>query len=165
MTPALGSPRHTSAHRVSPQQRGCEYSNAIAFHGPKILQQTTQNSVYPAEYAMEANDPTPSADIDQLDRVQRLGTRLVRALRHVPYEERLRQHNLFSLERRRLRANLILAFKIFKGEINLNPSDFIRHPPRAGLRGHTYRLLQRPSRLRRRNSAFSVRVVKYRNRL
>ncbi len=38
-------------------------------------------------------------------------------------------------------------------------------PPRAGLRGHTYRLLQGPSRLRRRSGAFSVREVKYWNRL
>ncbi len=33
------------------------------------------------------------------------------------------------------------------------------------LRVHTYRLLQEPSRFRRRNGAFSVRVVKYWNRL
>ncbi len=38
----------------------------------------------------------------------------------MPYEERLRQVNLFSLERRRLRADLILAFKIFKGEVALS---------------------------------------------
>ncbi len=63
------------------------------------------------EYAMEAGAPTPRADINQLDRVQRLATRLVRGLRHVPYEERLRQLKLFSLERRRLQADLILALK------------------------------------------------------
>ncbi len=94
---------------------------------------------------MEANAPTLRADINQLERVQRLASRLVRGLRHVPYEERLRQLNLFSLECRRLRADLILAFKIFKGLIDLNPSEFFRRPPRAGLRGHTYRLLQGPS--------------------
>ncbi len=89
---------------------------------------------------MEANAPTLRADINQLQRVQRLATRLVRGLRHVQYEERLHQLNLFSLERRHLRADLILAFNIFKGEVDLNPSDFFLHPPRAGLRGHTYRL-------------------------
>ncbi len=47
---------------------------------------------------------------------------------------------------------------------NLNPTDFL-HPPRAGLRGHTYRLLQGLSRLRRRSGASSVRVVKYWSRL
>ncbi len=76
----------------------------------------------------------------------------MRGLRHVPYEERLRQLNLFSLERRRLRADL-------------SPSDFFLHPPRVGLRGHTYRILQGPSRLRRRSGDFSVRVVNYWNRL
>ncbi len=117
------------------------------------------------EYAMEANAQTLRADINQLERVQRLATRLVRGLRHVPYEERLRQLNPFSLDRRRPRADLILAFKIFKGEVDLNLSEFFLRPPRAGLGGHTYRLQQGPSRPRRRSSSFSVRVVKCWNRL
>ncbi len=68
---------------------------------------------------MEANAPTLRADINQLERVQRLATRLVRGRCHVPYEERLRQLNLFSLERRRLRADLILAFKLSKEKLIL----------------------------------------------
>ncbi len=73
------------------------------------------------------------------------GTRLVRGPCHVPYEERLRQLNLFSLERRRLRADLIPAFKFFKGDVHFNLSEFFVHAPQAGLRGHIYRLLQGPS--------------------
>ncbi len=116
------------------------------------------------EYAMEANAPTLRAGINQLERAQRHATWLVRGLRHVLYEERLRQLNLFSLERICLRADLILAFNIFRGEVDLNPSGFFLRSPRAGLRGHTYRLLQGPSRLRRRSGAFSVRIMKFWNR-
>ncbi len=61
--------------------------------------------------------------------------------------------------------HLILAFKIFKGEVDLSPSDYFFRPPRTGLRGHTYKDLQGPNRLRRRSGAFSVRVVKYWNEL
>ncbi len=140
-----GSPRH-NLHRVCPLQRGCENSKAIAFHGPKILCELSKTTFIPLhcvkgrphlKYAMEANAPTLRADVNQLKRVQRLATRLVRGLRHMPYVKRLRQFN-FSLERRRLRADLILAFKIFKGEVDLNPSDFFHRPPPAGLLRHSY---------------------------
>ncbi len=112
---------------------------------------------------MEANAATLRADINQLERA--LATRLMRGLRHVPYEERLRQVNLFSLEPRRFRATFNLAFNIFKGEVDLSPSDFFLRPPRAGLRGHTYRLLLGPIRHQRRSGAFAARDVKYWNRL
>ncbi len=81
------------------------------------------------------------------------------------YEERLFQLNLFSLKRRCLRADLILAFKIFKGEVDLNPSVVFLRPPPAGLRRHTYRLIQGASRLRRRSGAFFVWIVKFWNKL
>ncbi len=52
-------------------------------------------------YAMEAKYPKLRADIIQRERVLCLEARLVRGLRHVPYEERLRKLNLVPLERRR----------------------------------------------------------------
>ncbi len=73
---------------------------------------------------------------NQLERVRQLATRLVRGLRHVPYEERFCQFNLFPLEPIRLRGDLILAFNIFKGEVDFNPSDFLLRPPCAGLQGN-----------------------------
>ncbi len=114
---------------------------------------------------MEASSPALRADINQLERVQRLAIRLVRGLRHVPYEKRLRQLKLFSLERRHNRAGFILTFMILKGDLHLSPPYFFLRSPRAGLRGHTYRLLQGPNHLRRRNGALSVHVVQYCDRL
>ncbi len=83
------------------------------------------------EYVMEASATTLGIDVNGLEWVQHLATQLVRGLFHVPYEEGLRQLNLFSLERRRLRADLIMAFKSFKFEIDLRPPDFFFRSPRA----------------------------------
>ncbi len=78
------------------------------------------------KYAMEDNSLNLGANTYHLEWVQRL------AKRHVPYVEWLHQLNHASK----------LAFKIFKDVIALSPSDFFLRPPRAGLRGHTYSLLQ-----------------------
>ncbi len=53
----------------------------------------------------------------------------------------------------------------FRKNARRNGNHFFLRPPRASLRGHTYRLLQGPSRLRRRSGAFSFQVVKFWNRL
>ncbi len=77
--------------------------------------------------------PKMMVDINHLERVQRLVTRLVRGLHHVTYEERFCQLSLFSTEHRHLRADLILAFKVW---IDLNtPNFFPPWPPTEYCKG------------------------------
>ncbi len=90
--------------------------------------------------------------------VQKLATRLVTGIRHLPYEERLQLLGLHSLQRRRIRADLNTTFKIFTGLLNVNSNLSFLPPTRRGFRGHPYKVLQGTSLRRRGGVAFSVRA-------
>ncbi len=72
---------------------------------------------------------------------------------------------LLSLKRRRLRDDLITAFNIFKGLLDIDPNLFFLPPAQRGLRGHPFKVLQGSSHRRIRGSAFSMRIMKHWNKL
>ncbi len=106
---------------------------------------------------MPAFSPNLVADINHIERIQRLATRLVTGMRHLPYEE--------TLQRRRLQADLITTSKIFTGLLGIDPNLFFLPPAHRGLRRYPFKVLQGASHRRRRGLAFSVRVVKHWNKL
>ncbi|CAI9729518.1 PKU43604.1hypothetical protein llap_6084 [Octopus vulgaris] len=117
------------------------------------------------EYGIQASSPYLLKDIQHLKRVQKLATRMVHGLKNLSYEERLRTLDLYSLEKRRCRGDLILAHNIISGKCNLSKELFFTPAPERRLRGHSKKLYLRQFHFNRRRGAFSVRVADPWNKL
>ena len=112
------------------------------------------------EYSVQAWSPCLRSDIDCLEKVQRRATKLVQGFQNMCYEERLRRLDLTTLEKRRIRGDLIETFKIVTNRENIDSRQFFTvRESLHELRGHRYTLYKPQCHLSVRQHFFSHRVI------
>jgi len=100
-------------------------------------------------------------DTEMLEQVQRRATEIIRGLEHLLYEDRLRDLGLPSLEKRRLRGDLISAFQYLKGVYRKAGEGPLIRVCRDRMRGNGLKQEEGRFRLDFRKKFYTVRVVRY----
>lgn len=116
-------------------------------------------------YCVQAWAPYYRKDITHLERIQRRATKLVKGLQHLTYEERLVVLDIQSLERRRVRGDLIETYKVLTGKESIESAQFFTPAASTHLRGNAMKLFKSRSKLLLRQKNFSQRVVNQWNKL
>ena len=88
-----------------------------------------------------------------------------RGLEHFPYEGRLRDLGLFSLEKRRLRGDFINTYKYLKGGCQDDGTRLFSVVPNNRTRGNGHKLEHSKIQLNMRKNFFPVRVPEQWHRL
>ena len=119
------------------------------------------------EYASPIWSPITKGEIKRIEGVQRRATKLVPELQNLPYNDRLQQLGLPTLQYRRLRQDLILLYNYIHQTVLLETDTHCRvcrnstnmlTPITTGTRGHPYRFTTRQHNSHR-NRFFTTRVL------
>ena len=104
-------------------------------------------------------------DMRTLERIQRKWTKQVEGLGELPYSGRLRELDLYSVQGRLLRADLIEYWKILHGKSSINTTDLFSLASNIGTRGHSMKLNVPRASTEIRQRSFSHRQISLWNSL
>jgi len=147
------------AHKKASQILGL-ISRTIQFKDPAVLISLYKSMVRPhMENCSAAWNPHYVKDKALLERVQHRFTRMFPELKDLPYSQRLAKLNLWSLEERRNRADLIEIFKIIKGFSAVSWTHFFTRIESEVTMGHNWKLMKKGVRSDLRLHCFSHRSL------
>ena len=104
--------------------------------------------------------PQHRKDVEILERVQRRAMKMIRGLERLLYEGRLRELGLFSVEKKRLRGDLTIAFQYLKGDYKQEGNKLFTWVDSDRKRGNDFELKEGRFRLGVRGKFFTARVVR-----
>ena len=104
-------------------------------------------------------------DLRKLEKIQRSWTKKIDGLSSLSYADRLQFLNLYSVQGRLLRADLIQCWKIFNGKSCLTPADLFDVRRLTQTRGHCHKIFTPRCRTDVRKRFFSIRCISQWNSL
>jgi hypothetical protein len=148
-------------------QRAALIKRSFKSRDPQLLFRAFTVYVRPIlEYNSPVWSPTYVTYIDVLEKVQRRFTKGLSGLKHLTYAERLHYLGAETLELRRLKADLILVYKIIHELINVDFNSLFSFSSHSSItRGNSLRLLKPHTICNARAHSFACRVVDIWNRL
>ena len=134
-----------------------------------IMLQLYKSLVRPhLDYCSQAWNPHFKKDSDLLERVQRRATRMITECQGLPYQERLNILRLMTLEKRRLRADLLEVYKILNKHDDVRQDVFFVRQTnlhRQTTRGHNFKLFKKRFQIDSTKYSFGNRIVNSWNKL
>ena len=84
---------------------------------------------------------------------------MVRSLGHLPYEQRLKSLDFYTLFHQRQCGDLIEVFKILNGYYEIDLTKFFTLTDVSNTRGHHMKLFKSHTRLNARSNFFTQRII------